>query len=571
MLKSTGPQPKLVYLPWDGAMRRGILVGWMDAEERQAVIAYTALDPGLPSPMDLAEMQRQLLTADPGVRAPSTPLSVLGRAFCRQCEAAAPFSHNSLSGATGMTLALAQCTDCSANSAAIRSPLTGLLPAQWPEAQFGTQPARLIFFTRPTAKQYYSATPLELSAHATSSSELAARASPVDDALCWMNLSAGLSPVDGALILPSSVQLEPRAVAEQRPSLSWRAFLAFLFLVEWICKPIQAVLQQPIGIPRIYAAPLCSISSTGFQLNVRIQQLRSFRAAMQSLPLAWHKSHATSSHFIRQFNTLWLFLNDVIFGVHFGWALIANMPAVLVVLDHWMQNFLHDSMIARVHWLMGEPAGIKMNEPLATTLGSAMLQLIEVWSVWLHLLRPYLPLVLYAIAFSGLIGGSMVLSLVLDLIGLLSLHLKISYVVLARIYRWQLTVLASLWRLFRGLKSNALRNRIDSNEFSVEQLLLGTGGFTILLLLFPTPAMFYLYTLLVRNGACGVYFEIADAKFAQSPLELKHKPLAFSSVFVEYGHTIADVLARYRPSFVLRSLLRGDAILSLQTRANHYA
>lgn len=47
-------------------------------------------------------------------------------------------------------------------------------------------------------------------------------------------------------------------------------------------------------------------------------------------------------------------------------------------------------------------------------------------------------------------------------------------------------------RLFRGKKNNVLRRRIDSCDYSLDQLLLGTMLFTLLAFLFPTTFVYYL-------------------------------------------------------------------------------
>ncbi|XP_022110711.1 phosphatidylinositol N-acetylglucosaminyltransferase subunit Q-like [Acanthaster planci] len=60
-----------------------------------------------------------------------------------------------------------------------------------------------------------------------------------------------------------------------------------------------------------------------------------------------------------------------------------------------------------------------------------------------------------------------------------------------RIYRLQLTGLLALSRLFRGKKWNVLRKRVDTCNYDVDQLFIGTLLFTILLFLFPTTLLFY--------------------------------------------------------------------------------
>ncbi len=50
----------------------------------------------------------------------------------------------------------------------------------------------------------------------------------------------------------------------------------------------------------------------------------------------------------------------------------------------------------------------------------------------------------------------------------------------------------SLFHLFRGKKHNVLRNRIDSCDYDLDQLLLGTILFTLLFFLLPTVLVFYI-------------------------------------------------------------------------------
>ena len=105
--------------------------------------------------------------------------------------------------------------------------------------------------------------------------------------------------------------------------------------------------------------------------------------------------------------------------------------------------------------------------------------------------RPVLPHVIYFIGFSSFAGASMPIALFSDLLSLLTIHIYSFYVASARIYHWQLTIIISLFHLFRGKKKNVLRNRIDSCDYDLDQLLLGTILFTLLFFLLPTVLVFY--------------------------------------------------------------------------------
>lgn len=86
----------------------------------------------------------------------------------------------------------------------------------------------------------------------------------------------------------------------------------------------------------------------------------------------------------------------------------------------------------------------------------------------------------------------MPIALFSDLLSLLTVHIYCFYTASARIFHWQLTIIISLFHLFRGKKHNVLRNRIDSCDYDLDQLLLGTILFTVLFFLLPTVIVFYL-------------------------------------------------------------------------------
>jgi phosphatidylinositol glycan class Q protein len=86
----------------------------------------------------------------------------------------------------------------------------------------------------------------------------------------------------------------------------------------------------------------------------------------------------------------------------------------------------------------------------------------------------------------------MPIALFSDLLSILTLHIYSFYMASARIFNWQYTILLSLFQLFRGKKHNVLRKRIDSCDYDLDQLLLGTILFTLLFFLLPTVVVFYL-------------------------------------------------------------------------------
>jgi phosphatidylinositol glycan class Q protein len=117
-------------------------------------------------------------------------------------------------------------------------------------------------------------------------------------------------------------------------------------------------------------------------------------------------------------------------------------------------------------------------------------------------------LLVYLIGASGFIGSTMILSISADVLSLLTIHLYTGYLIATTIFSQQISMAGSLWRLFRGSfpasecersltspaigkRWNVLRNRTDSWDYDLDQLILGTILFTLLTFLFPTVLVYY--------------------------------------------------------------------------------
>ena len=114
----------------------------------------------------------------------------------------------------------------------------------------------------------------------------------------------------------------------------------------------------------------------------------------------------------------------------------------------------------------------------------------------------------------------MPIAMLSDLLSLLTVHVYSFYVASAKIYHWQLTIIVSLFHLFRGKKHNVLRDRIDSCDYDLDQLLLGTILFTLLAFLLPTVLVFY-FTFAFSRMAIISLRALLDASLAC----LNHFPL----------------------------------------------
>lgn len=254
-----------------------------------------------------------------------------------------------------------------------------------------------------------------------------------------------------------------------------------LRILEWRAKPHHAALKD--------------LSATAQQIEIRLQQFCYWPIQYVKLRLRkndWYSVNTSHPEYIRFYNSLWLVANDVIIGIALGSYIIENADwmahQINVLLAKYSVEFLRTS----ITWLMGWPAGLKLNSELGAFLGDLFLWVIDYWASCVVVLKPSLPHVVRFIGFSSFAGASMPIAMFSDLLSLLTLHIYSFYLASARIFHWQLSILISLFHLFRGKKHNVLRNRIDSCEYDLDQLLVGTMLFTLLVFLLPTVVVYYL-------------------------------------------------------------------------------
>ncbi|XP_059428829.1 uncharacterized protein LOC132162586 isoform X3 [Corylus avellana] len=192
---------------------------------------------------------------------------------------------------------------------------------------------------------------------------------------------------------------------------------------------------------------------------------------------------------------------DVLLGNLIGVALLYNAESACL----WVMNFANDitNNLLRTGcvWLMGVPAGFKLNTELAGVLGMISLNAIQIWStlwVFVGFLSIY---VIKGLAISGILFGMTIpAALIIDILLLATLHVSTLHWLLSGIYSMQIQALAALWRLFRGQKWNPLRQRLDSYDYTVKQHVLGSLLFTLLLLLLPTTSVFYIFFSILNSS-----------------------------------------------------------------------
>lgn len=120
----------------------------------------------------------------------------------------------------------------------------------------------------------------------------------------------------------------------------------------------------------------------------------------------------------------------------------------------WVSNFAHDFtndwLRTGCVWLMGNPAGFKLNTELAGVLGMVSLNAIQIWSTLWAFMGFLLVGFTKGLALCGIIFGSTsAAALITDMISLVTMHVLALHLFLSLLYSTQIQALAALWRLFR--------------------------------------------------------------------------------------------------------------------------
>ena len=293
--------------------------------------------------------------------------------------------------------------------------------------------------------------------------------------------------------------------------LIWQFLVILIIFARCLSEIVLWIFDRRLRPGRLTVKDL---SATAQQIDLRLQQTCYWPIQYMTLQKRrrdWASITVNHPDYIRYYNSLWLVANDIIMGVAFGTYLIDNSDEVAKAITWVGKTCMVEGLGRMISWLREWPAGLKLNNELAAFLAELFTYLIEFWagmvtsSTFLTLgyvdaLQPHFPLIVTVVGYSGFIGMSLSISLLSDILSLLTMHISSFYVASARIYDWQLSILISLFHLFRGKKRNILRNRIDSCDYDLDQLLLGTIMFTLLAFLFPTVMVFYVAFATARAG-----------------------------------------------------------------------
>ncbi|QLQ77886.1 hypothetical protein HG537_0A01330 [Torulaspora globosa] len=368
-------------------------------------------------------------------------------------------------------------------------------------------------------------------------------------------------------------------------ALNWRGvkLVAFSAMAQQIDLRCQQTCYFPVQYLRI---------NMNMTLRKAVPRFRTYSEASANLRKDLPSNYYPD--YIRFYNTVWLFLNDISFGLIFAAFLFEWSERLTRLLSKIIEFFLYDILKTVTSSLANNPLGIKLNEELARFLSDLFLWIIEFSHA--NLIQPLvkpenLSIFLRLVGNLGCcFGGAFAFSVILDFFSILTLHIYVFYHISGKIYHWQLQIMKSLFHLFCGKKRNVLRNRVDNNVFELDELLLGTLFFIILVFLAPTVLAFYysftafrlttifiqigiesviallnhfpLFALLLRlkdprRIPGGISIELKDDS---SRLELKNKPLSVGSMFTPYLALIHQMKDTYFSTRTVKQVLLGEPL-----------
>ncbi|KAJ3994558.1 N-acetylglucosaminyl transferase component-domain-containing protein [Lentinula boryana] len=255
----------------------------------------------------------------------------------------------------------------------------------------------------------------------------------------------------------------------------------------FISMPIQVICNIHVSAKYL----LKDVSLSVQQMDVRADQSAALLRQMAALQSRREgvRIEIYSMKYTSFFNTVWLILNDVTIGYAFGKFLCENHEVLSGMLKDAVENSLISWPQRALCWLDSWPAGLKLNTELSRFYSGTFVDLVDIWGgVLRHTIFPQLPNIIYIFGLISSFGALIVLTL----------HIYVCYAIAVLAYERALWGLGSLWRLFRGKRFNVLRNRTDSWEYDIDQLLFGTILFTLLAFLFPTVLAYYALFALLR-------------------------------------------------------------------------
>ncbi|XP_022196206.2 phosphatidylinositol N-acetylglucosaminyltransferase subunit Q isoform X2 [Nilaparvata lugens] len=314
--------------------------------------------------------------------------------------------------------------------------------------------------------------------------------------------------IDGLIVNPDqcrfviydkSLLLESELLSKRLQSMSFHQIVNnYFLLLVFLLRKANPPIKKPRMSPNVLNPILLLVQNILSYITMCMPILK-----ISTLGLHFQKSLSNFVWFLlstfseERFNLkVGNYFFSVIFDILLGTIVLDFLQEYFTMTEFFehISNLSQDLVVSLknlIEWLMGSPAGLKLNFPLNSVLGKFFLYHIDLWWFFLGLVRPFLEFGFYLLLLIGRLGVTFQIAILADLLALASFHVYCIYVYAARLYNLQLNGLVSLSRLFIGCKRNPLPGKVDSCPYTTEQLFVGTIAFTVLLFLLPTTLVYY--------------------------------------------------------------------------------
>lgn len=228
------------------------------------------------------------------------------------------------------------------------------------------------------------------------------------------------------------------------------------------------------------------LEATEHSLYLCAQFPRSWKLAASKRQFLWLKvcSHAA------------LIVVDLSLGFLFGYFIWKHSKYLMDFSEKLCIGLEGRLLMDSLRWFNHSPGGIKLNPLITKKMGNILRWALRNYGKFMVWTKPVHIHVVRTIACTGSMGITVQLAAIVDVVRVLSFHVAVLHRILAIQHHLQLSLISSLWNLFRGKKQNILRKRVDTCYYDRYQLLCGTILFAISFFLLPSfAAYFYLFTL----------------------------------------------------------------------------
>ena len=228
-----------------------------------------------------------------------------------------------------------------------------------------------------------------------------------------------------------------------------RSVFKLLFLsISWLLS----LILTSIKFPTIFTQLLSLLPKYLFvakQLVYRCDQIYNMFVDKQEIHQQDSK-HCSKD--ISNGNVVVSLLIDIILGFLVIYFVFSNQHCMYI--SSWLigQKYnIAEHLSSLLKWLMGAPAGLKLNIPLNQFLGNFYTYHVYLWTNYLYFIESYLPMIILCCTLAGGLGVTFLLALLCDVLLLLTVHIYCFYIYAARLFCLEIHVLASLLRLFTGM------------------------------------------------------------------------------------------------------------------------